>query len=364
MQDGDKAPHPVTSLFVPPFGLQGQKLSCHILWTRSAALVNLQIACGDGLSCLHVYNVPEEGVVIREEGKEVNLVQASENGYIGFVLQSKHLRVPDANVEVTLRGSFREKDQQLSFQETRKVKLFRPDLAVEEMPHSIRVEFAQDRGSPKVMPRIRMANRGKGSALVAFTFRGPSGATAINYFEEKGERERYVRVLSEHLSSLKLDYPARTSFIDLMIDLLETFSKPDSIAEEQTLRKFEHFKEAAQRIEKEDTDLIGDIAAAFGDALLATFSLDLRFIAWTQSLQASREERIFLLNPWSAVPIKSGGNEVSVEVRYIDFIGHEYPKIDLGTLIVESNSAGLLPLFELLEVVRSADQRTPPQGGG
>src|SRR5436853_1012661 len=91
--------YPVTSVFVPPFGLQGQKLSCHVLWDHEAQLQNLEIQCDDGLSCLHAYNVPEKGVIIAEGGADVKFLQANENGYVGFVLQSRHLKVPEASLK-------------------------------------------------------------------------------------------------------------------------------------------------------------------------------------------------------------------------------------------------------------------------
>jgi len=210
-----------------------------------------------------------------------------------------------------------------------------------------------------VTPRIRLSNRGRGSALVAITWSGGKSSKVVNYFEDKSERERYIKVLTERLSALKLDYPRHTNFIDRIVELLNKVSSPDSLADEQTLHDFEDFKMEAQKIEKEEMDLIEDIAAAFGDALLATFSLDLRFIAWTQSLQASREQRIFLLNPWAAIPIAAGKTPLTLELRYADFTGHEYPRIALPKINLESNAPGLLPVFELFNVVPPVGREVP-----
>ena len=100
------------------------------------------------------------------------------------------------------------------------------------------------------------------------------------------------------------------------------------------------------------------MADAFLDAFLATFTLDLRFTAWIQTLESTKEQRIVLLNPWASLPLTGGTIEARIALRYFDLLGHEYPEILVAPLRVESDGTGLLPAFEIIEVASRLETKS------
>ena len=142
------------SVFVPPFGLQGQELSCHVTWNRQCRLRELRLSYDKGLRCIHVYNVSEKGLSLANGGRSVRISRVSENGYAGFVLKSDLLETPDALLSVSVSADFDFAKSHRRLKRTFKVRLFRPDLRV-DAPELIRVKFPAGEVTPQVFGERR-----------------------------------------------------------------------------------------------------------------------------------------------------------------------------------------------------------------
>jgi len=338
---------PITSAFVPPFGLQGQELSCHVTWDRAYSLQYLRFECEAAVRCLHVYNALDNGLAITAEGNEFEVTAVRENGYVGFVLGTKVLDVADVLVSVRTVGAFSQGSSTLGVSKAFDLRLFRPDLRVVSCPDTIRVGFPPGSAKPLVEPKIVIENLGKGTVLAVLLPGGGSKVRFVDYFELNKERDRYTSLLIQRLDSMKADYPQLLGLIEIWQTLFRAIQSQD---ENVLLSSMERLRTQMASAERGEPDFIQDLSEAFLDAFLATFALDLRFKAWIQTLESTREQRIVLLNPLASLSLKGGSLQLPLEIRHYDLLGHEYPRLQLGPVRVESSASGLLPAFELLGI--------------
>jgi hypothetical protein len=342
----------IRSIFVPPFGIQGQELSCHVMWEREYRIGSLELRLDRGLECIHIYNVEETDFKVEEEGRLLTIFGVRENGYVGLVLKSAVLESNDKRLTVRVDATFDGGKAVSEVRKEYKIRLFRPDLRLQDNPEEIRVNFPKAGITPSVGPKVTLKNDGRGTALVVLLPAEDAQVKLVDYFEMDKERDRYVSLLKERLDGLKSDYPSLVSLIEKLVEFLEAIREQ---SEPAILSTLEDLKSDMVRAEREEPDFIEDLGGALFDAFLAAFTLDLRFRAWVQGLESTREQRVLLLNPWSSIPVQEGKSKVSLTLRHFDLNGHEYPEISLGSFVIESNDKGLVPAFELI-AIRSASE--------
>ncbi len=339
---------PFKSSFVPPYALQGQEFSCHLTWPTNRRIRGLTLAVSADLEIIHLYNSKERKQVDEGGGHSVEVTSFEEPGYLGFVLKSRVLSVPDSEADVNVHGDSEDSGVTSSFNETFKVNLFRPDLEVtdgEGTPRSINFTSQETGIGPVASSPILLENKGKGTSIVMVSIRSPTPVEMGDYLQQGEVRARFQRTLKEGLDKVKSDHPKHVALVDNVL----SFALKDILSEEEALTGIKYLNEQLSGVERGDPDFADDLAEVFGDAALSIFTLDQRFSSWATALGSNVDRKVVLLNPWFA--IKVGPNPVTVDfhLRCFDLQWHEHKQLTVGPVTLTADTESLLPVCGIFQ---------------
>ncbi len=347
----DNSFDPIRSIYVPPYGLQGQNFSCHILWEPSYNLKVVTIQTGEGVMIENIYNSAEEFIKLQDDGRTVDANKVIENGYIGFVLKSykmiENFKVTTINIDIILSKEGKNIEEKRHYN----LKLFRPDLKLLSAPKLIKVEFSKDMLNPIYKDKIKITNQGMGAALLLILPGNNSNIKFTNLFGE--ETIQFINNLTKALDHLKSEYVEHTELLDVLINFF-SIAKKLSNSEYDDVEKFKELSEQVskymQKIERSDPEFFGDVSASLSDVFLSVFSVNKEFQSWINSIESMRSQRIILLNPLSAIETQSKATKLTLRFIYFDALGNFYPEIETGEIILESAESETIkiPIFELI----------------
>lgn len=349
--------------FLPPYALQGQEFSGHILWEPTAELVDLLLDPGSGIAIKHLYNV--DGESARDQGDSgMKVERVAENGYLGFVLESIRFEEPEVVREVAVTCQFRIGGQVNVVDRRFRIRLFRPLLTAPATLGALKAEIPRGDYCLRIKDPIQLTNQGAGTALLLVVATSVEKSTISDYLLTDEVKKTYLGVINERFTGLKSDFPKYQSYLDTW---LQFFAAREERSEDKLLKWLEKLAKESKEVERSEPDLLQDVADVLGDALLAVFSLDQRFKAWAQSLESTLDRKVVLLNPSMALTIPAGGLELDLEFRYFDLLGHPYPPLRLPKVRIDAAVEGILPMFELVTTVSptppSEDQTKSRPGG-
>lgn len=343
--------NPIRSIYIPPYGLQGQNFSCHILWEPSYLLKMAALQTDENVTVDNIYNSSEEFITLKDNGKTVEISKVIENGYIGFVLKTdrmvENFKIVSIGIDIVLSKNGN------NVKERRKcvLKLFRPDLKLLSSPKLIKVEFANNMLNPTYNDRIKIANRGKGAALLLILPGDNSNIRFTNLFGE--ETAQFITNLANTLNHLKSEYVNYIDLLNMLIDLFSIVKKlvngeHDNVEEFKKLS--EQVSKQMQKMEKVEPEFVNDVSDAISDVFHSVFSVNKEFQSWVQSIESMRSQRITLLNPLSAIEIQDKTTKLTLKFLYLDTIGNFYPEIETEEIILETSekNATKIPIFDLI----------------
>ena len=347
----DISSSPIRSIYIPPYGLQGQNFSCHILWEPSHDLRSVVVQTEEAISVENVYNSTEEFITLKDNGRTVEISKVVENGYIGFVLKSNRMienfKIVSIDIVIVLSKNGK------NVEERRKcaLKLFRPDLKLLSTPKLMRVEFSRSMLSPTYTDRIKIANHGMGAALLLILPGDGCNIKFTNLFGE--ETTQFITNLTSTLNHLKSEYVGHVELLDMLIDLFSMAKKLVN-SEYDNVEEFKKLSEGVSKqmhkMEKVEPEFVNDVSNAISDVFHSVFSVNKEFQSWVQSIESMRSQRITLLNPLSAIETLDKTTILTLKFLYLDAIGNFYPEIETEEIILETSENGSIkiPIFELI----------------
>jgi hypothetical protein len=347
----DISSSPIRSIYVPPYGLQGQNFSCHILWEPSYNLKVVRIQTDEAVTVENIYNSSEEFIALKDNGRTVETSKVMENGYIGFVLKSNRMienfKIANIDIDIVLfkDGKNVEKRKQYA------LKLFRPDLKLLSVPKLMKVEFSKNMLNPTYKDRIKITNQGVGAALLLILPGNNSNIKFTNLFGE--ETAQFITNLRNALNHLKVEYAEHAELLGMLIDLFSLVKKLAN-GEYNNVEEFEGLSKQVskqmQKMEKNDPEFINDVSDAISDVFHSVFSVNKEFQSWVNSIESMRSQRITLLNPLSAIEIQNKTTKLTLKFLYLDALGNFYPEIETEEIVLETSESDIMkiPIFELI----------------
>ena len=342
---------PIRSIYVPPYGLQGQNFSCHILWEPSYNLKVVTIQTDEAVTVENIYNSSEEFITIQDNGRTVDTSKVIENGYIGFVLKSNRMienfKIANIDIHIVLSKDGNNVEERKKYA----LKLFRPDLKLLSAPKLMKVEFSKDMLNPTYKDKIKIANQGIGAALLLILPGNNSNIKFTNLFGE--ETTQFITNLTNALNHLKFEYVEHAELLDMLINLFSIVKKLSN-SEYDNVEEFKDLSEQVskqmQKMEKNDPGFVNDVSDSISDVFLSVFSVNKEFQSWVHSIESMRSQRITLLNPLSAIETQNKMTKLTLKFLYLDAIGNFYPEIETEEIILEGSASGSIriPIFELI----------------
>ncbi len=342
---------PLRSIYVPPFGLQGQNFTCHILWDKDYILDWVLIQGETGISFEHIYNSKEEDLRLSQGDCAVEIRGVIENGYIGFVLTSEVLVDNFKEIVISIEVRLRRDKEKFETKREFKLQLIRPDLRLVDVPKNVKIKFRKDQLVPSVDSKIEITNNGPGAALLYVLPAKDSKIEFKDVFKE--ESTHLLSVISDKLESLKIDYPVYSSLLDFMVDILtnlQKFEKGNYEDVEGLKEKLNDFSKDMRKAQASNPDFVDDLNNSISDSIMTVLSATKQFQSWTKSLEGMKSQRITLINPLQAIEVIEKSMEVSLTLVYFDLDIHAYPELNTGNFTIEktTNEALELPVFELI----------------
>lgn len=344
---------PIKSIYVPPFGLQGQDFSCHVTWSTEFKLEYVKISLENGLSFKNIYNVEVEGLDSSNE-REIVVRQVIDNGYLGYILESDRLEVGSKQVKVELELSFEKDGKSSHFSKAFLLDIFRPKVMLGETPKEIKVSYPKGALVPEVSGKIRLKNLGPGLALVIVTPREASNVKLSYFFN--AEATQFMSKLGSKLDEFRTDYPEHDSTISLIFDI---FRAAYALEQGKTI-DLEDFKKKAQELEIElakievnDQEFLEEIFEEMSVVFRSVYTSSAIFQSMSGSLESMKQHRILLLNTMSAVEVEGKESKIGFNFLYLDTMGYSYPEFSTGeiSLFVEGDPGSRIPMFQLIDAV-------------
>ena len=340
---------PIRSIYFPPYGLQGQEFSGHVLWHPEYNLISLQIRLEAGLSFLNLYNVHEDSIIFKDEKNEIEISKVIENGYFGFVVSSSILSSPSECATLYFTIKFCSDQEKTEYREFR-VTLIRPELVIRRNSMNIEVEMHKGDLLPKIEPKILLANKGSGTALVLIVPSENSPLRFSNYF--KGETVTFLETVENSFGTLKEDYPDESSLFDDFI----LFFKIGKALENDEYQRVDEYKllmeklnSSLQKLKRKNPVILNDISQTISDVFSSVFSLSKGYEGWTTALESMMGQGILFLNPMASFELSRNSENVSITLLWFDMLGKPYSPIKLNNLkfILRDSDKTLIPIYEL-----------------
>ena len=340
---------PIKSIYFPPYGLQGQEFSGHVIWHSDYNLTSLQMKMDSSLSFLNLYNVEDNAFLFNENKNELEVKKVIENGYFGFVVSSSILSAPTEFAAIAFKINFFSDQEHIEYREF-KVKLIRPELVISQINKNIEVKMPKDALLPKIEPKIILSNKGSGTALVVIVPGKDSPLKFSNYF--KSETTEFLENVEKSFGRLKEDYPSESVLFEDFI----SFFKIGKALENDEYEKLQEYKilleklnASLQKLKRKDPSMLNDISQTISDVFYSVFSLSKEYESWITAVESMRGQGILFLNPMSSFELSKRVEKVNLSLVWFDMLGKVYSPISLDNLnfILKDTEKATIPIFEL-----------------
>jgi len=263
-------------------------------------------------------------------------------GYLGMLFATR--RTQSSSVSGIVRVRIRSVDGAESVQE-RTVLLFRPLVVTEHVPAKVRVEYDNETRTYALSERIKLLNKGEGTAVV---FVEPEKDSDFQRGPPEGVAEfriRFLEDLSRNLDSLSLSHPKHKRLISAYYALartpLESISKKRAEA-----RKIGRRLERAFR---NDEDLLEDFGRAIAEAYLKHLDIITDMTSFLGYLNSVGEGRVILWNALETLRAEAKSGLMRLKVHVTDLGLGRYPDLDLPPFLVQQRGSGAIPIHTLFE---------------
>ena len=344
---------PIKSIFVPPYGLQGQHFSCHVTWFQDYELKSMNIKLEEGVELENIYNIDPTGIDYAND-KEVAIKDVLENGYLGFMLKSVRLPVSLKIIHVSLRWAFSKGDKIFVSERSFPLEIIRPDLVLGEMPDTIEVAFDETADLiPEVPSAIPIINKGPGMAFLLVYPTEDCHVKMTHFFQE--ETIKFIEKLTKSLNDLRAEYQAYENIISLLIELFSMRSDAE-LGKTIDIDKFKEnvktLDKEVQKIENAGHDFLEDVGDVVSDVYHSVFTASKMFQGVLRSVENMKDQRISLINTFSAIDVETG-TKLKLEFLHFDAMGVHYKELQTKEFSIKIKPKDILvrvPLYKLIDI--------------
>jgi len=327
----------VESVYVPENCLQGTEFPAHIIWNKDIP-ITVQIHLPKGIKIKEVYNVKEDGFELSENTLTINEVEV--NGYVGLVFCSEIYDKPFLEEQIKFVFKIENEEEVIN----KKILLFRPEIQVYEKPEKIFVTFSEELSQILVSDKIRVSNKGGGTAILSIKVKEESEVVKKSPEAIEEFREGFWRDLEKRLNKLKEEFPEYSEIISGYIRLGKT--------------PIEFDKEYLANLESVITQLYDALQSdesfleAFAEAIVSAYLMNINIIteinSFIEYLKSITTERIIFLDAMNVIEVDSNSKNFAAEITVTDLALNEYRPIDISVEI-KSNKKGKFPLYLMFE---------------
>lgn len=330
--------------FLAPWGLSGEELPMHILWSGSTERIEINLPAE--LDVIEIHNIDlEKRDTVTKNGK----IQLSDDdlvtpGYLGFVLADENKYSEPAiehNIEITFSTGG---EQQSNIEKT--TNIIRPQIRVQNAPDEI--ELTDDEIPDSI--EIEMAYIGFGMAQVAVE------AEAGGEFVSEGEsilHDLLEAILETEVHKQDVDAmgPVPDEWeddsdvevpqeeIEGIVKEMSDLARSDEFTgdyESQELMEVAEVLEEAEKQSESDSDIAAVIYRFIETALLSSI---------LNVVDRHPTENVSLDNPTTKIRTKARTTELEIKVRLRDSLENEYDP-ELVLIDVKDNRENEAGMFE------------------
>jgi len=328
---------PTRLIYLPKEGLQGENIPSHVLW-QNMQVKSVEVTYQPPLKPDQIFNarhweVKNHNLII----KELEL-----DGYIGLSFQSS--KVADLETVVSVGYSIHLSNGK-AIKETRKIKLFRPQLEL-EMPQANKVVI--DPATGFVKGRLRIKNIGRGALIVHISATEDSQTkfeTPRDYLEFV---QKFVLDLEQELKSLGKEFP---KFQPLLDEMMAWEEDPRDFIELNTAEReeFSRYAEKLASVLASDKQLLQSFVEAYAKALAKNTEFIESVRKVIQAYESFVSKDILLANPFDEVCLADKKGEIRMKILQTDRVFDKYKEIMLPKIELTCSQPCHFPIYRLFE---------------
>lgn len=324
---------PIKSIFLPSHAIQGEEIPAHILWD-SLSYQFIKIQLPKGIKLKEIYNVSEEMLDISD--REIIVKGVELDGYLGMLFSTFKLKEDIANVNVTF--SFADEKGKEIIKELKKIRLFRPELEVIEIPEIIKVDIKRK----FAINRIRVKKCGQGTLIINF-----------NTPKESQLSKRIPDSVEEFLRNVQKDLKTN------LVDVKKAFPKYSRTLDEYVTFLLDGWTNYTElnRLKKIINDLTEasieneTFAVSFFKALINAVYSNIKLLTLPENLlkflDSVLSQRVWLVQPWQTITVSDKTKTLILEILPTDLLLNTYEPIRLGPIKIKGTSTGEIEIAKL-----------------
>ena len=331
----------IDSLFMPDSCLQGDSFPAHVIWNKSIS-VEITLNLPSSITIKDVFNVQEEGFIQKSQDSFV-FKKFDVNGYLGLVFVSKFYDQP--KVEESIEFEIIDINTLEKSSHIKKIELFRPFITLEHVPKTINVDFNSETNDCFLSEKIKLKNRGDGTALIAvesiFTENfSRSAPSRYNNFVKK-----FIEDLEIKMIDVKSKFQEYSQIIDNFISLMR---HPVSLTDE--------FRENIKKLDQELTKICEeneifreDFITAIVISYIENIELITEIRSFMEYLNSIGKGRIVLLNSIEVMKPKKTRGQLELQIQITDLAYHNFPEINLPRIEIICDRHCEIPIHSFFE---------------
>lgn len=324
---------PKSLIYLPKEGLQGEDIPSHMLW-EGIKVESVQILFRPPLVFKEIFNAESW----KEHNNEITVNKVELDGYVGLSFKTKRVSALEVVIPVKyliyLSGG-------KVIEETRDIKLFRPQLELEVSTKVISVD-------PKtrfIKGRIKIKNAGRGTLMMHISTTEDSLAKLETPPEHREFAEKFLIDLYKELSDLAEEFP---QFKTILEESQEWDKKNLLELSTEERKKFEEYITKVANTLASDKNLLQGFVNAYGKALAKNSELIEAVRRLVRLYESLVSKDLLLINPFDEVTIGKK-TEIALTISQTDKVYGLYDDIILPKIELTSSEDIKVPIYRLFD---------------
>jgi len=320
---------------LPPQALQGQVLPFFALW-KAVTFRKIEVLFPSELEIGEIYNVARNDYTV-EPGKLV-VEKVEVDGYLGMSFSSR--RFGTTSEQVYVESNFHEPSGKVYSRRCR-IHLFRPFLAVKEIPSNIRVNVA--RCQP--LDFIHVANEGTGTIRMGIVSEEGSDLPIRESAAMSDFRKNLRSDLDTGFTDLAGAFPEQA---DLVGKVKEIWLRPVDLGDKEALARVKSAASSLQEAIMNNERFGRAVAETFAGAMLKNLSLLNILEQLVDYFHSVPAKKVLMINPLDVVEVGPKPAVLKVKLVYTDLANGHYEPVHVLTRVVAKRRCNL-PVYRLLQ---------------
>lgn len=327
---------PITNLYLPREGLQGELIPSFILWEDMDVEV-ISISYKSPLNLKEVYNSESWN----DSDNNLIVKSVEHEGYLGLLFDSHKVStvIEDINVEYLFQLPNNE-----SISETKSIQLFRPQLSIEKIPKRI----VCNTDTMFVRNRIKIKNIGKGTLIIRISTEDDSQIKIVTPPEQQDFVDKFESDFKYEMSLLAVEFPFFQSLNEQFIAWNKRIRDFEEISDEEHNELNEFMNNFKEMLANEE-----EFRRAFIEAFIKIIKLNAEFLESIVRLITFFEsivtKNIILVNPFDQIALEKSDKDLIIKIQQTDNLYEDYEDVTLSSIKIEGSNKGMLPIYRLFE---------------